>query len=357
MPKKIVHLTPYYWPHVGGVETHLAELNKVFTKKGNQITVITEQFDRALPRYEVHDGVEIYRFPTVSKAKRSKNIFYKVLYKLSVFKNMWGYNKHFHTANIIHCHDVLWWLLPFYPFVKSKMFVTFHGWEGIFPIPVKIKLQRRFYSTLARGVLHVGSWIKTFYGDTPNTVTYGAAPQNIPPLKIKRNEYGMKHAPYTFVFVGRLEEVNGIPKYIELIKQLTTTTYKPRVLWVGDGKYREHCKKVGKVIGFKNDISEYIQRGKIVLASSYLSIFEAQAHGKIVAAFYSHPLKEAYLKTFPGIKYMVVAEKVEQMKRKLEVPLYSDQATLYKKGKIIQEFSKTQTWEKVAEEYEWLWQL
>ena len=353
-PRKILQITPYYWPRIGGVEKHVQAISELLAAQGQQVTVITEQFDRTLPGEEIHNQVRILRFPTVSKSKRGQGIK-KLLYKLSVFKQMFFYLRLMQQSDKIQMHDVAWWLLPLWPFFARKLYITFHGWEGIFPVPFKNKFQRQLFSSWAKGVIHVGAWIETFYGDQPNTVVYGGVipPQ---PLVIKANEFGMKHAPYTFVFVGRLEKENEIPKYLELIKNLTTATFKPRVLWVGDGKYRHHCAKVGKVVGFKPDIAEYIQRGKIILASSYLAMLEAQSYGKIVAAFYSHPLKQAYLETYPGSKYAVLAGSVEQMKQKLQPYLVDSWENVSKKRNQIKNFAESQTWQQVVNEYLWLWQ-
>ena len=360
MLQKITHLTPFYSPHIGGVETHVSELNVELLKRGKySVTVLTQQHATELPRKEKIAGVAVVRLQGVSDLLEAKSFLAKLVYKCVIWVGMFRSARLLFESDVIHVHDVFWWLLPLYPFLKlrgKKIVTTFHGWEGKYPIPFFSKLQRSKYNALSHGVLHVGAWIQELYGDEPNSIVYGGIPSQSKPFIVLPNEFGMRHYPYTFVFIGRLEKVNEIESYIQLVKLLTTSHFKPRVLWVGDGSLREACEQVGEVVGNQTDILPFLQRAKFVFANSYLSMLAAQAVGKIVLSFYSTRLKRKYLEAYPGYAHCIVAHKPTALAERMAVPLQFSLADLTKKSETIMAFAKTQTWAKVADEYEWLWQ-
>ena len=56
----LVALT-YYRPHVSGLTIYVERLSRALAAHGHQVTVLTSQYDRALPlRAELH-GVQIVR--------------------------------------------------------------------------------------------------------------------------------------------------------------------------------------------------------------------------------------------------------------------------------------------------------
>jgi hypothetical protein len=57
---------------------------------------------------------------------------------------MWNNRDLIKEADIIHCHDVFFWYLPFrFLFPQKKVYIPFHGYEGNNP-PNKRKI---FFST------------------------------------------------------------------------------------------------------------------------------------------------------------------------------------------------------------------
>lgn len=60
---KILVFSPYYPPHIGGLETHSEEFNKYLSEKGADIVVFTPQLPAEAPSTEEKDGVTILRFP------------------------------------------------------------------------------------------------------------------------------------------------------------------------------------------------------------------------------------------------------------------------------------------------------
>ena len=60
---RVLLVTPRYFPYVGGVETHTAEVAQRLTAAGNEVTVLTTDPGRQLPVREQSAGVQLLRVP------------------------------------------------------------------------------------------------------------------------------------------------------------------------------------------------------------------------------------------------------------------------------------------------------
>ena len=62
--KKILIFSPYYPPHIGGLESHADEFNKYLSHEGADIVVFTPRLPQDAPESELkYDRVKIIRFP------------------------------------------------------------------------------------------------------------------------------------------------------------------------------------------------------------------------------------------------------------------------------------------------------
>lgn len=338
---KILQITPFYEPHLGGVETHLKFLNAELIKQGHQVSVLTQRYDANLPTQEKIVGVEVTRIDTEIKH------YNQLSHKLTVWQQVAKYSRLLLKAEIIHVHDVYWWLLPLLPLFWSKTYLTFHGWEGQFPVPWKHKLARWCWSKLALKTIHVGDYIQEFYWDKPDLVIYGGVNLNKKPALKKLAK------KLQIVFVGRLEATNDLKKYLALAKKLKSVL-DLEITWVGDGSYKKECQKLGQVTGMVKDTTLYMAKADLVWSASYLSILEAQAQGKIVCAFYSHQLKERYIKSYPGLAFILVEYDLDKMKTQL-VKLIHNPAVFNQYSHQAQQWALQQSWQKVADQYQQLW--
>src|SRR2546426_12446743 len=59
---RVAHVTSYFDPHLGGVETHVRELARALKRRGIDVTVMTADTEGAGPRGEV-GGIEVIRVP------------------------------------------------------------------------------------------------------------------------------------------------------------------------------------------------------------------------------------------------------------------------------------------------------
>lgn len=337
--KKIVQITPKYLPSLGGVEKHVAALNKELIAQGYEIVVLTTQHDEQLLEYEVSDGVAIHSLPFKSINKKFET-WQWIESKQSVFENA-----------IVQVHDVAWWLLPVLPKLYKKFFITFHGWEGIYPVPFLNKLQRLLFAHAARKTVHVGEFIQKFYWDKPTTVLFGGVTDT---TKIVPSPKRSSATKITCVFVGRLVHENDIERYIELLEILKKGGVSVEMQWVGDGALKTSCQKYGTVTGMVSDVNAYLGKADFVFASSYLSILEAQFQQKIVCSLYTHDLKKEYLNSYPGSAWMLIAQSAQEMSENI-LNLLSDKKKFIELSEGAHNFAKKQTWKKVTEQYLNLW--
>lgn len=337
--KTIVFCTPQFFPDKGGVERHVFEVSRALKNDQLQIIVITKQTNLSQKYFEVIDGISIYRMPKVA------------ISKIKIWSWIWKNKKILTSAVVVHAHDVGWWLLPLLPLINSKLFITFHGWEGEYPVPVLHKIHRYLLAKASVGTVHVGKYIQKFYWDKPTAVLYGGVnAKKIFPASFDSTKN-------TIVFVGRLEKENDILLYIDLFKKLQSRYPNLSILWVGDGHYRPVCEKYGRVTGMVSDPSDFYTDALLVWAASYLSILEALQMGKLVVALYNSPLKKHYIELFPFSSQIICGSEMSKIISKIEMALSNSDKITNQLQKIQAEVNAGYTWRTVADTYLQLWQL
>jgi glycosyltransferase involved in cell wall biosynthesis len=58
---RIVQVTPFFYPHAGGVESHVRGLAREFAREGHDVTVLTARYQRTLPESESFEGYRVLR--------------------------------------------------------------------------------------------------------------------------------------------------------------------------------------------------------------------------------------------------------------------------------------------------------
>lgn len=328
---KIIFISKYFYPHIGGVENHLLKISEELIKKGCEITVVTSKITNS-KRYENHKGISIIRF------NQPKIKFLGLLVTW-----MWVIRKYklFISADIIHAHDVAIWLLPlklFFP--RKKIFLTSHGWEGRYPIPIKnIGLKKLAY-LMSSKVLAVGKYIDKYYGVKSTDYIYGG-------VDIPNDSYGKDMQ--LLLYVGRLEEDTGLPLLLNALSNLTS--YK--VVFCGDGSLKKECLKYGRVLGFR-DPSKYYKKAFVCFGSGYLTILEALLHKCIVFTAYDNDLKKDYFAMSPFAKHITSVNSSYELRDKL-IQCQMNSKSLVKKTDLSFEQFRSMSWDVVVTKYIELW--
>jgi glycosyltransferase involved in cell wall biosynthesis len=69
---KILMCLTYYHPHWTGLTAYAKRLAEGLARRGHQVTVVTSQFDRSLPREETYQGVRILRLAAPVRLSRGQ---------------------------------------------------------------------------------------------------------------------------------------------------------------------------------------------------------------------------------------------------------------------------------------------
>ncbi len=67
---KILTVLTYYRPHTSGLTIYAERLARAFVQRGHEVTVMTTQFDKSLPREETIDGVRVLRVPVAFRLSK-----------------------------------------------------------------------------------------------------------------------------------------------------------------------------------------------------------------------------------------------------------------------------------------------
>ena len=141
---KILFLSKYKWPRVGGVEKHVYEISKRLEIRGHKIKILTEE--------------------EVGKDK------------WEIWRNIWKYKDLFDWADIIHAHDVYFLVLFLRPFYwYKKFFITFHGYEGSEAPKLKQIIWHKIGEWFTNGNICIGDFHKKYYFTKQDFVSHGAA--------------------------------------------------------------------------------------------------------------------------------------------------------------------------------------
>ncbi len=67
---KILEVLTYYRPWVSGLTIYVERLSRALVEQGHEVTVLTSQYDRNLPRYDEMHGVKIVRSPVAVRISK-----------------------------------------------------------------------------------------------------------------------------------------------------------------------------------------------------------------------------------------------------------------------------------------------
>jgi glycosyltransferase involved in cell wall biosynthesis len=333
---KVLQISQYFAPRIGGVEKHLVKLNQELIKASYQVTVLTGNQERNLEKTEVIDQVLVHRIDN----RPSTN------YKFKIWKQVLAHRKLFINADIIHVHDVFWWIIPIYPLIFKKLFITFHGHERSEAPDKKAIFWHRLANRLSRGSIVVGGFHQKYYKVKADEIIFGASE--------KENLSNNKRPQNRFIFVGRLITETGILAYLKALKILQDKKIKYQLDVFGDGplmnKAKRYVKKMKLAVNFHGtvpDAERLFTDYPVAFVSSYLSITEALKQGCRVIAHYHNQFIKDYLELSIFKDYIFTAQTPQEIARAiLEAPT---------RNKFDQKTSQILSWSRIAKTYQKLW--
>lgn len=342
---QLLFLTRRFFPDIGGVESHILEISKILAKKGHSITIITES------HFNDRQSFKFYRQQKNIKVVSINAGYENWFKKFRVWKALYKFKNIINDADIVHCHDVFYWYLPFriiYPF--KKVYITFHGYEGVFPPRNSAIWIRKVSEKLSNGNICVGEYITRWYRTKANYIIYGGVKVNQKTII----NHQKQNSKLKITLIGRFEKDIGVLTYINALERLKIKNINIDFSAFGNGSLGSKLRLHGKIFESTMNIDTTIKNADIIFASSYLIMFQALIARKIVIAVYDNPLKEDYLKMSPFINYIYICKDADEVAG-VVIDIFKNS---WKSESMVSSgynWAKDQTWEKVTNTYFNLW--
>ena len=261
----VLFISKHKYPHIGGVERHLEAIRHKLNALRYKTKTISEE-DINPPHIKIIGLLYIWFW---------------------FFKNI----KLFLSSDIIHIHDVFIWVLPIRLLLFwKKFYITFHGWEGKYPIPIWNILNKKIAYYLSNGSVAVGNYINKWYGIKTDYIVHGATSL--------RQGYGRQgKLKNSIVWLGRQDRDTGIEEF----KKWLVKNPKFEVTYVTNVKNPE----------------KYLEAAEYCVPSGYLSYLESLKLGCKILTFPNNPLKVDYWKEVKLLKNIPTWEDVTNIYLKI----------------------------------------
>jgi glycosyltransferase involved in cell wall biosynthesis len=264
---RILHITPFYPPHFGGISTHVMNLTELSFRSGIDYNVICPT-DRLRNKNEelesIHRVSSIYLpawpYPTLQSVSIPIDFGYSIHKYIKKIK-----------PNLVHVHG------HHYPLSWAGLIIshrqgipnvlTLHGMYALNPAKVegRTKFEELFNNTGLKFLLNHTSAVIGLtkritnyaqrYGKNDRT-SYHTVPNGIETLpyivngakrQIYRKNYGIKENSIVILFRGRFEEVKGVIEFCKaVIKLLERFSEMIEIIIVGDGKLKNEVNSIVK---------------------------------------------------------------------------------------------------------------
>lgn len=310
----ILMVTPFYPPHIGGIEYHVENLSKQLAKKGHKITVLTSMMPgkKGVPCKISSDAIDVIRiktrflsdriYPSLSSQGLSLNIR-KTVERLVMEKHI----------DILHAHGhhyfLTWRAIEAAKSLGIPSVLTLHGLYALHPTDTVAQIiEEAFNRTIFKYQLNN---VAAIIGLTPRITNYAkryctsskdffTIPNGVDLQLFKTNrknrdsyrkKYGIASETIVVLFRGRLATIKGVLELAEAAKLVIMKNKKILFLFVGEGPLAEELARTlspirnnSKIIGWTptDEIHElYLASDIFVLPSKSealpLTILEAMA--------------------------------------------------------------------------------
>jgi glycosyltransferase involved in cell wall biosynthesis len=338
----IVFFVNHFLPKVGGVELSVHHTALALARARHAVTIITETQSAAEDPPEL--GYNIKRFKV--KVVRP---FTRLLY----WQWMWKNRGIFSDADVLHFHDyttIIHWFFPLLFLVRKPIYgITFHGFEG-FPIKFRHHFFRSIAVMFTDVVMGVGAFLQTHYSQRFDSIYIGAPVHELPAHD--------ENARNRFLYVGRFEPDTNI---LEIVKGLSAVAasmqHRISIRLVGDGSQKGILKAAAhsycdiELCGVQRDPSREYAKASHVIATGFLSIFDAFSAGLpvIIPAFTQ--IKKDYAASIPDLdSYATVMYSTDGLQNRL-ADIVSGNESVSAKVQLAKEFVNGLSWDDVASKY------
>ncbi|MBV6395388.1 MAG: 2-deoxystreptamine N-acetyl-D-glucosaminyltransferase [Anaerolineales bacterium] len=135
---KILTVLTYYRPHTSGLTIYAERLARAFVKRGHEVTVMTTQYDKSLPREETLDGVRIIRIPVAFRVSKG------------VIAPTFGWV----ATQLVAQHDVVQLHLPQFDAPGVALRARLFGKPAVLTYHCDLDLPSGFFNRVVNSVVH-----------------------------------------------------------------------------------------------------------------------------------------------------------------------------------------------------------
>ena len=236
---RILHALTYYRPHISGLTIYVERLARGLVRAGHEVTVLTSQFDPALPLEEILEGVRVVRVPVI--ARLSKGVIMPTVGQAA--------------SRLMTDHDLVHLHLPQFDGAGLALRAKLAGRPVTLTYHCDIELPRGVLNAVAQPVIHLANHIAARWTDTlvaytddyarhsPFLSRYLAKLKVIPPpveigeptaadLAAFRQKFNLSGGP-VIGMAARLATEKGVEVLVNALEIARRTRPDARVLFAG----------------------------------------------------------------------------------------------------------------------------
>ncbi|MHB9129425.1 MAG: glycosyltransferase family 4 protein, partial [Candidatus Humimicrobiaceae bacterium] len=288
---KLIVVTPYFYPKIGGMENYAYNICKSLKKSHNwEVVVITSNHEKKVKKEEIIDGIKIYRLPFWFKISNTP------------INPMWLVNIHKilrkELPDIINVHSPVPFISDVTSFIERKIpiITTYHSGSMIKPLnilnPLIALYEFLFLPMLFRNSKKIICSSPVFF--ERNLKRYKAKVNYIPPgVDMEVFKPSEEASLCDVLYVGRIEKNSdwkGISYLLKAISIAKRTKQDISLRLVGSGDRVEHFKMFAQKLGINtnirfmgpkinNELALEYQHAKVIVLPS---ITEAEAFGMVL---------------------------------------------------------------------------
>jgi glycosyltransferase involved in cell wall biosynthesis len=248
---RILMVCTRYLPEVGGTETHVQEVARRLSARGDfEITVLTTDRSRRLSRHETLDGITVLRVPSWP---RKRDYYLAPAIAGVVNQRIW---------DLVHCQGIHTPVPLLAMFAARRAgipyVVTFHTGGHSSRLRNALRsAQWRFAGPLLRNAASliavsnseaIGLTRSARLADNPITVIRNGG--TLPPPRI-----GTNSVPGRIISSGRLEQYKGHHRAIEALPHVMHEIPEAHLLILGDGPYERELHECARRLGISDRVS------------------------------------------------------------------------------------------------------
>ncbi|MBC7128028.1 MAG: glycosyltransferase family 4 protein, partial [Candidatus Methanosuratus sp.] len=250
MRLKILEVSPYFSPYVGGQEQYVRSLGRYLVKKGHQVHVITSKYPKT-SSLETIDGMTVERHTVLMRLLRNPISFgYLKIGKIS------------ENFDIVHAHNEHSFSSLICALLKENsrfpLVMTNHG-QLSFGDSYKDLIEKSYYVTLCKKILsRCDKIVVLSNSDRKKIISLNhkftskvlLVPNAIDADRLSGIESSgsVDYTPsaFTFLYVGRIIKRKGLEWLFKAIKIIKNKGEKIKLVLIGDGEDMHYFKNLSQ---------------------------------------------------------------------------------------------------------------